>query len=818
MLFCSNTLRAQQNIEVKAENTPLNTVLTLLRDQYQLKISFNDDLLANYPININQSFQNPKQAISFLITGLPLKLTQKNSVYIISKGTDALLFAGKVQDALSKETLPYASILINGNPIMTDQMGNFSFKATADSANNFKISYLGYLKVDTNFYASNNIVINLKQSVININEVVFSDSTITENYTNFSNGNIKLNKSVGNNLPGSNDNAIYNILRLQPGILAAGEQTNDLIIWGSYKGQTKVSFDGFTVFGLKNFNDNIGAINPLITKDLTIKKGGYGVEQGDRIGGLVNITGINGNTEKPNFTLTANNLTLNGMVSTPLFKNTSLVIAGRQTYYNLYNNFTRPIPPNNDGRLRNIVDVSITPDYFFRDFNLKFSGKSNQNDNYYISLFSAQDDFSSSFSTIKDKLNVNGKTSENNNQYGASAYYSKITKNGSILTLQANTSGLDIINNQNILLSQRNNGQLVNQISNIINNQITETSIQTTLKLPTTKSGNTLLGVGFINNQTTFRKDSLIVNRINQEQFKDRLYFFTEQNYFISTEVKFTPGIRTDFDTQLQKIYFQPRLAISYQITNPFKVSASWGVYNQFIAYNGVRDEQGNFTYQWTVSNGQSIPVYKAIHYVFGTQYEKNRFWFNTNLFYKTSSNITRFLQTTQNRTTVTGNGRSYGLDLLIKKEIKENNAWIGYTLGKTEEQFPLKGRPNILGNYTRAPQDQRHEIKFAGTKKIASFYISANYIYGSGFPSFNPLDVTNNNLITYNRFDTAVTYRFKSKKYTLETGVSILNLFDTDNLKTGNLNRIPIEQLNSLSVYSQAVPFTPTLFLKVAL
>ena len=157
-------------------------------------------------------------------------------------------------------------------------------------------------------------------------------------------------------------------------------------------------------------------------------------------------------------------------------------------------------------------------------------------------------------------------------------------------------------------------------------------------------------------------------------------------------------------------------------------------------------------------------------------------------------------------------------ITLRSKLEIKENNAWIGYTLGKTEEQFPLKGRPNILGNYTRAPQDQRHEIKFAGTKKIASFYISANYIYGSGFPSFNPLDVTNNNLITYNRFDTAVTYRFKSKKYTLETGVSILNLFDTDNLKTGNLNRIPIEQLNSLSVYSQAVPFTPTLFLKVAL
>jgi hypothetical protein len=821
MLFCANQVRAQQSIVVAKVNEPLNAVLTALRDTYKLNISFNDDLLSNYPVTINQNFNNAKEAIAFLIQGLPLRLTVKNSVYIISKITkngNAVLFAGKVQDALSKETLPYASILINGNPIVTDQLGNFSYKSAIDSTSNFKVSYLGYLKVDTNFYASNSIVINLKQNIININEIVFNDTTFKESDTNFSNGNIKLNKSVGNYLPGSNDNAIYNILRLQPGVLAAGEQTNDLIIWGSYKGQTKVSFDGFTIFGLKNFNDNIGAINPLITKDLTIKKGGYGVEQGDRIGGLVNITGINGNMVKPSFTLTANNLTLNGLVSTPLFKNTSLVIAGRQTYYNLYNSFTNPAPPAPNNRLNNIVDLKVNPDYFFRDLNVKFSGRSNKNENYYISLFTAKDNFSSSFSTFKDRFKVDGTTTEDNNQYGATGYYSKIANSGGIFNFQANTSGLTVTNNQNAVLSQRNNAQFFNRISDITNNQITETSIKTTYRLPNTNYGNTLFGAGLINNHTSFKKDSVNINKINQEQNKNRLFLLAEQNYSINKKIKITPGIRTDFDTQQQKLYFQPRFAISYQVNSPFKISASWGVYNQFIAYNGIKDNQGNFTYQWTVSDGKSIPVYKAQHYVFGAQFEQNKLWFNTNLFYKNSSNITRFLQTNQGRNTTTGNGRSYGIDFLIKKEIREHSVWLAYTLSKTEEQFPLKNKPNTLGQYNRAPQDQLHEFKFAGTTKIANFYLSANYVYGSGFPSFNPLDAPNNNLLSYNRFDTAITYKFKAKKYALETGLSILNLFNTENLKTGNLNRIPTEQLNTLSIYSQAVPFTPTLFFKIAL
>jgi len=112
-------------------------------------------------------------------------------------------------------------------------------------------------------------------------------------------GEIHLNHQVGSYLPGFADNSLYNLLRLQPGVLAAGEQANDLIIWGSYSGQTGILFDGFTLYGLKNFNDNIGIVNPFMVKDIKLMKGAYPADYGGKAGGIVDITGRNGNLTKP---------------------------------------------------------------------------------------------------------------------------------------------------------------------------------------------------------------------------------------------------------------------------------------------------------------------------------------------------------------------------------------------------------------------------------------------------------------------------------------------------------------------------------------
>lgn len=813
--FCVQKVSGQQSIAVKAKNTTLNKALTLLRDSYDIKLSFNDDKLAKYTVNVDKKFTNPTDALTFLLKKLPLKLETINNVFLIVDlpkplNTQKHLLSGYIIDKNSQESLPFSCISINNNTLISDAKGNFSYTSTTDTVFKLQVSYLGYFDLDTLVNATNNLPIRLLQNSITIGEVIIKSSSLGNNYNNAS---VKLNHNVGQNLPGSSDNAVFNLLRLQPGILAAGEQASDLIIWGSYKGQTKVAFDGFTIFGLKNFNDNIGAVNPLMAKDLDIKKGGYGVENGDRVGGIITITGIDGDLNKPNLKLTANNLTLNGLVSTPVFKNTALVIAGRQTYYNLYNAVNVKSQQITRNGLNNLVDIAVQPDYVFGDFNLKFTGKTNFGDNYYLSLFRGSDKFTSDYNTAQGRLNIAGTNTEKNTQFGAAAFYGKTWHNGGISNITLAAASLVNNNDKNVNITLGNNNRFFNRISALEQNEITENSLKITHKLPSTKNNSILLGGGFINNQTSFTKDSVTVREIEVNNLSNRLYAFTENSYLLSPKIKIIPGIRSDLDLADKKFYIQPRLAINYQLVNDIKLLASWGLYNQFIAYTAVQNAQGDFNYQWTVSDNKKIPVYAAQHWVFGAVYQKNNFVLSTNVFVKYTDGITRFVQNQTLRSTLIGNGRSKGFDVLIKKEYKGNMAWVAYSLSKTEEAFPtiLKSKPD--NTYRRAPQDQTHELKFASVLKLYRFYLATNYVYGSGFPSLNPKLNQDVNQLAYHRFDTAITYKFTKRKYHLETGISILNLFDTQNLKTDNLQRIPTEQLSTLNIYSQAVPFTPTVF-----
>jgi outer membrane receptor protein involved in Fe transport len=158
---------------------------------------------------------------------------------------------------------------------------------------------------------------------------------------------------------------------------------------------------------MKNSNDNISAVNPYMAKDIKVLKGGYGAEYGEKVGGIVDISGMDGNRLSPSAQLCVNNMTLNGLASVPYRKKSALVLAYRQTYYDLYNpvEFTSSASVSGSGFDRGWrsgggtgaqADYYLIPAYIFRDINLKFSGNSRKT-NYFISLYGGMDKFSYSF-------------------------------------------------------------------------------------------------------------------------------------------------------------------------------------------------------------------------------------------------------------------------------------------------------------------------------------------------------------------------------------------------------------------------------------
>ncbi len=496
-----------QKVHLVISGKPLNQLLIEMREKYNLQFSFDDKLLSQYKVEVNKKFTTPTKALEYLLRQFSLTYQKQEGVYVIYPALAVALnrertsssnkkseykITGLVSDKTNGESLPYASILINGYGTACDETGHFTYLTRQDSTFGLRISHLGYYQKDTVVSPGSKYVFRLEPASYRINEIVVSRKVEKSLHTTELPGVIRANNQIANNLPGNGNASVFNFLRLMPGFLAAGEKSQDLVIWGCYEGQSQLSVDGYTLFGMKNFNDNISSVNPYMVKDIKMLKGGYGAQYGGRIGGMVDITGIDGNIYKPELKVNLNNLTVNALASTPVGKRSSLTAAFRQTFYNLYdmeklnpfrksdrtriennqntdnssnapvqsdkNISNQPLPdyaqniqsaglnksvqPGGQEIQNQSSAIYLYPDYVFRDANLKFSGKSLQGDSYYISLYGGMDRFNYS---LEDSLNSSPftiKANQKSIQWGASSVYNKLWTNGTLTAFKIAYSSL----------------------------------------------------------------------------------------------------------------------------------------------------------------------------------------------------------------------------------------------------------------------------------------------------------------------------------------------------------------------------------------
>jgi len=757
-----------------------------------------------------------------LLRGLPLGYQKNGEVYVIFREpvppvNKSYPLSGRIVDFQSGEALPYSHVIIDNQGIVTDFNGRFSFVSTTDSVFSISVSYLGYFVHDTVLQSGSHYVIGLTPSIIGLREVVIKGSTIERSgQVGEEPGVIRLNHKIAYRLPGNGDNSVFNFLRLQPGILAAGEQSSEMIIWGSYPGHSQVLFDGFTIFGLKNFNDNISSVNPYMAKDIRVFKAGYSVEFGDRVGGIVDISGVEGNRMKPSIDLNVNNLTLNGMLSIPIKKRASITLAYRQTFYNLYDMEDLDIISGRKGRKNsNLVDINVFPDYFFRDYNLKYAGSTRSEGDYYVSLFAGRDRFSYSVDQEWNNTKVFQAAEEQNWQRGATAFYGKSWKSGHRSKFSLSYSGLnrDIFEGQEII-HLSNNRVISNEEIQYLN-RVEEIKLQNRNHYFLSGKHRLEVGWGYNYNKILFREDSFEANVADQTDEIHRWNLFIQDEMVLGQKITLKPGIRIDYPIRLNHVYLQPRLLLSIDLTDKWRINGAWGIYNQFMSEISVRDDLGNYRYLWALSDNVEVPVIRAQHLVAGITFRNEGLTLGLETFYKPANGIVRYLYLRKDefKMAYQGDARAYGMDLIFKKYFKKHEAWASYTLSWTEEHFPYF----TTNAYEDAPQNQRHEIKGAILLNFNPFYFSSNYVYGSGFSVDPSLVSPSLDRYPYNRLDVAFIYRYTLKKYHIEAGVSILNLFNIENIKYSNLILIPENLTSSITVHAEAVPFTPTLYLNLS-
>ncbi len=852
--------RAQDRpVRISAVDQQLNTLLIQLRDQYGFQLSYNDSEISKYRVTVSGTFHSGEEALKNLLKGLPFQVKKSGEVLIIISDQrikkeevpkEHTQISGQIVEAGSFEPLPFSHILINNHPLVSDVSGNFNFSSSDDADFHLKISHLGYFIFDTVLYSGINKQFRLKPSTENLPEVEIRENLVDRALqVGDEPGKMKVNHNIARFLPGQGDNSVFNLLRLVPGIQAAGEQSADLLIWGSYEGQSLITLDGFTLFGLKNYNDNISVVNPFWVKNIEIYKGGFDARFGNRIGGLVNITGKNGNRSKPVFSFNINPTTLNGMVEVPLFRRSSLMAAYRQTYYNLYNldDFnifapTRsPDPTQQGSEFRSDVtpDISVSPDnYLFRDLNLKYTLHFENNDQFFISFYQGSDHFALLADAVLNRpakpggsvnpasLRFSVLNDEINRQQGSSLFYNKIWGNGNSTKLVAAQSVFSRENTDFTKSADQQSGNIYNRDTARVVNEAGELSFRIENIFNLNNGHQVEMGGGLYANHASTEKrqvykDSTPANALSDYR-SSREFLYFQDNLPVSRKIFLKSGFRVSLVNQTDKLCFEPRVSAGFRLNKTWKMSASWGVYNQFIFKTASVDRDNNYSYLWVTGN-ESLPVLHASHWVTGLNYAAKGLSINFDSYYKNTRNLSREIfnlipgqpPAGGGFSLAKGNARTFGLDLYVKKDFGSHSVWASYTLSRSEERLSYPGAP--LPDWGPAPHDQRHELKLAALFNIGNFHLSADYVYGSGMQILKKVFEDKTGHISYKRVDAAVTYKFPFKKINAETGLSVLNLLDTRNLKSSNLKNVFVTQeLGSVKIYTDAVPFTPTLFLKI--
>ncbi|PLW96979.1 MAG: hypothetical protein C0593_09850 [Marinilabiliales bacterium] len=818
ILFPSLFTMAQE-ISVSVENQPLNSVLIQVRDSSGVQLSFDDDLLSTFLVTKNQTYNTAEEAIIDLVKDFPLGVEKRGYVFLIiakEKEPPKYRYSGFVRDKRTGETLPYSHLVINGSKSISDLNGGFSF-ITENEQIDLRASHLGYYITDTLSLHPGSHEIWLEPSVMGLEMVIISDKTIEKSsQIGQKAGVMRLNKMIGFHLPGNSDNSIFNLLRLQPGILASGESSNDVLIRGAYEGQSKVVFDGFPVFGVKNYNDNIGAVNPLITKDIEVLKSGYNAKYGGRAGGIINIAGINGNNRDFSLQTNINNFTVNSLVEIPLFKKSALTMALRHTYYNLYNPETHSIT-RNSGNNEIPVDIKVIPSYTFRDANIKYSTQGKNGNLFYISLFGAGDKFSYKINEeINTQRNLEKSSEENNQQIGISLYYGKNWKQGNRSSFLLSLGTLSTIWNELYTITNSNTyDTLINRHYSTGNN-ISELKASFEHKIAIGKNHSLEFAAALVSNSTALTYDSTEIRITNIESNSARLNTYIQDHIKIGEHIEITPGFRINYAAAVNKLFGEPRITGSLIANEKLRLNFGLGKYYQYISKTAMIDENGQLRYFWITCDNNAIPIINSNQFVFGPSFSTPDFQFSAEFFYTKINNISRFIRNSEYSQEDIYKGEAYtmGLDLYVRKDFSKHSAWVSYTLGQTLERFDYFLKPL----YRRAINDQRHEVKAALLLNFNPWYISGNYVFGSGVKL--PVYIENAGLYEkpYSRLDISGSFAFELKNIDMEAGISILNLFNTENIKYSNFERITYGQDNSVNLFTEAVPFTPTINFKIFL
>ncbi len=706
--------------------------------------------------------------------------------FVFSQNTGVI--KGKVIDASSRTSIPFANVVVFGTTIgiSTDENGEFILKNVPLGYVKVTFSFLGYTtNVSDDYLVTNEkvpyILGELQQTSERLNEVVIGTSLLKKSVESpLSKQRLGIAEIEKN--PGGNRD-ILKVIQSLPGVASNPGFRNDIIIRGGSPSENVFYIDGVEVPVINHFQTQgstggpVGIINADLIRNVNFYASAFPANEGNTLSSVIEFTQKDGSKNKLNARATLGTSDAGVTLDGPINSKTTFIASFRQSYLQF---------------LFKLIKLPFLPTY--NDFQFKVKHQISSKDEISIIGLGAIDNFK-----LNESVNNNvtdAQTIKRNNYILGNIPVTNTWNYtvGAVYKHYGNNSTQQFVLSRNVWNNTADKyADNIKDSANLLlkyNSTETENKLRYENTISLKRNFKLIVGAGLEQAQyanSTFQKFANS-SGLNVVDFSSNLNLL-KYNLFgqisksnVLPKLDASVGFRLDavnFSSSMKNPFnqFSPRISLSYELVKKWRLNATAGRYYELPAYTiiGFKDNNNNL-----VNKQNNVKYIQATHLVTGLEYKPE---INSKItfegFYKKYKNYpfsiknqislanlgSDFGVVGNEAVTSTSSGRAYGFEVFAQKTSYSGFYGIlSYTFVKSE----FKDKRN---NYIPSTWDNRHLLTLTSGKKLKkNWEIGTKFRLVGGQP-YTPYDlnaseivanydVENKGILNYNLLNTK---RFKT-------------------------------------------------------
>jgi len=810
------------------EKTPLKQILTELENAHNYRFNYIEETVRDVNIPAPNPTLTFQEAIEYLRNESNLIFDFLGNNFISIKKKQELFLCGYLKDNDSQLPLSSATIQGKNSATISDETGYFGI--TVGSLNEvIAIRFLGYksIQISAALFAKENCeAVFMTAETESLSEIMLFNYLVN-GIDKIDAGEYQIDFSKFKILPGLIESDVLQATQALPGIQSSNETVSNINIRGGTHDQNLILWDGIKMYQSGHFFGLISVFNPQITQKVSIYKNGTNAEQTDGISGTISMHSDQQIDRKINASIGGNLIDGNVFVNLPLGNKASVQIAARKSMNDFittptYDEYFSRISQDTEVENNESMVQNSDQQFDFYDTSLRLLYEPSDKDHIRLNFININNKliFTES-TTIKDEPRSK-ESSISQNSIGGGLFYKRTWNDKLQTTLQLYETDYKL---------KAINADLIESRRFLQENSVSETGAKIKADVRLTESLDWQLGYNFIETKVTNLDDVDVplIRTLISEVVRTHAGFTQLSLRSKDQQTKITLGVRYNYLDKFKEHLIEPRFSFNHNFGEHFNVEVA-GEYKHQITtqvVNFQNDFLGVEKRRWQLSNNENIPILKSKQASLGFGFNNNGWLISSEIYYKLADGITSQSQGFQNQYEFIKTDGSYsvlGLDLLIRKRIKNLTFWLSYATMDNEYNFDSLAEMQFPSNLNIS-----NTATIGLSYSYKAFDFSAGFNWHSGNPTTRPVvdneivageinyEATNSsNLEDYFRLDASALYNFELGSVTIDLGASVWNILDHENT-INNYYRINQEKETERFV-QKALGLTPNLMFRVYL